>query len=206
MIAALWNFVVGDSRTPDERRAEILNSIVRHGTPSTDRVNTVVSPGAAMNDYFVLPALIDKWDLTSGDFPNAGKSQLISQADIAMWVNENVITDGTVIKYARDHTDEDGLTTPDFYDAFADTDFVLVYIHASHFKGRISLSVDGKVYLNEPLNKTRDPYALFDPMCQIARPTPPQTQREYAILTPLPTVLQTAYNKEARRLGKEPIN
>jgi len=213
-LANLWMSFFGDQRTPDERRLELLHSIrmqnkttrlpfVTISESSQSSTSTIKIGG----EFRVFVANKKEWEATCGDYPpRATFINLIYDTTVKHHIGTSIITDEVVMVYARNHINEEGLPDSSFFDMFANEDFLLVYIHPLHFGDRIEIFEDGGARLDGALNKTRDPFAVFDPSCRIDPEVDPQTQqRDYEILTPLPAAVRVAYNKECTRLGRTTI-
>jgi hypothetical protein len=209
-ISALWGMFFGTSETAEERRVKLIDSIRLHGTAT--RAKYQFGQSSVTDEFFVLVARSEPWLATNGDYPSSEthlRTRLYSSNEIAEYVNQEIINDEVVIQHVRNEIDEDGFASADFFDSFSDEEYKLVFIHPSHFISRIELNnKDNFYYLHGPLNKTRDPFAAFDPTCAIAKElvdVAGEKMHEYTIVVPQRAVVREVYNKESRRVGKKEI-
>jgi hypothetical protein len=203
-IANFWNMFFAEPATPAERRDSLIHSIRLHNLSSVLTVMTVDRGGG----FLVFVANKKEWEKTFGDYPaRATQVKLIDDTKISDFVNRTIITDETVLAYARDHITADGYPDAAFFDKFEDDERLLVYIHPSHFVNRIEKNADGTVVLVGSINKTRDPFVVFEPSCRILRVEngASERDREYEILTPEAVAVRVAYNKSASQIGRKTI-
>lgn len=218
----------GDAMSPDEKRAAVINKITMHGTPGRRIFENVLSLNKrrerhdddgddgeeelkrlhAYKGFFVLVTTKEDWLKTSGDFPRPGpmRHAIYRDVDSVDYIGEQIITDGTVFTYARDNLDDYGNKLPGFHAVFTDKEALLVFVHSSHLGDRVSYTKIGNPYLTEPLNKTRDPFVVFDAAALIEEANVNTGLYSYFILTPDSSVLLPAYNKECIRIGKRTVS
>jgi len=212
VISAIWQAVFGDGRSADEARAELLGLIVLHNTPgrygmSFDKPSLFAAFTEMGRDgAYGFLALKEEWRKTNGDYPVSGVLPKIMPAHILRnYIEEYIITDGTVIDYARRHTTSAGYEASGFFDKFLDNDYVIVLFFPVHFEAKLDKDEYGSRFLTAPLNKTKDPYCVFLPAARINRIEPGKQGIEYEILLPDSETVREAYNKECVRVGRKPV-
>jgi hypothetical protein len=214
VINAVWKAVFGDNRSADEIRAELLGLVVLHNTPghyamNFDKPSLFAAFTALGRDgpYGFL-ASKEQWNKTNGDYPGVGGGALpkiMPEHILRPYIEEYIITDGTVIDYARRHITSDGYEAPGFFDKFVDNDYVIVLFYPVHFEAKLDKDAHGTLFLTAPLNKTKDPYCVFVPAARINRIQPGKLGMEYDILLPDNETVREAYNKECTRVGRKHV-
>ena len=213
VINAIWSAVFGDGRSADEVRTELLGRIVLHNTPGrydiafrNPAVFAVFVGKLEENYFYAFVAKKDEWRKTNGDFAPGGVLPQIMPIDaVAQYLEEFVITDGTVIDYARQHTSaSSGREAEGFYDKFIDDEHVIVVFYNTHCEAKLGVNSHGAPVLTEALNKTKDLYCVFLPAARI-KPSAPGGAIKYEIVMPETRVLLETYNKECARVGRRTV-
>jgi hypothetical protein len=213
MLSYLWSFVVGDSDDNKTLARDPVLSIEPHNTPGKYNFydarrweEALVSSEKQKDAFLAMVVLKEDWEKTSGDVTSSSGQMLVLPASVvSRYIEENVLTDGTVRSVARMRLAANGSPGARFFDAIVDDEYVIVFFNFRHFAHKL-VTVDGKwPVLSEPLNKTRDPFSTVSPSCRIER----SRNTEYAFAyrnEALNMRLITAnYNKECSRLGKSAI-
>lgn len=200
----------GDNESPEERRVKVIDSLQLKGTATS--VKYKFGSRRVNDEFLAFLVKTDVWQATSGDYPSnelSTRTNLYGESEINEFINQEIMTDEVVLQHAREEIDDDGFPTPDLFDRFSDDDYKIVYIHPSHFANRIEVdSKDNTYYLSGPINKTRDPFVAFDPVCQISKEFVDVAgfkMHPYNIVTQPRAVIREGYNKEASRVGKKAI-
>jgi hypothetical protein len=213
VINAVWKAVFGDGKSADEVRAELLALLVLHNTPGRYAAHFdnpalfAVLTAAGKHDVYAFVAKKAEWRKTNGDYaPGGVLPQIMPDHIVRAYLEEYVITDGTVIDHARRHTaPSSGYEVAGFFDKFLDDEHVIVFFYRVHFEAKLALNTHGALVLTEPLNKTKDPYCVFLPAARIKRIEPGKDGMEYEIMLPEPEAVRDAYNKECVRVGRKPV-